>query len=69
MGAYLKYDSYLSTLNKWKTTCDCTIRPKAHKEENDPGSHSLSIRSQAEDEGKVEKAEAVVIGGLGGKKS
>lgn len=38
-----------------------------HKEENDPGSHSLCIGSQADKEGKVEKAEAGGIGGLGGK--
>ena len=46
----------------------CAFRPKVDKEENDPGSHSLSIRSQAEKEGKVEKAEASGIGGLGGGK-
>ena len=45
-----------------------TFRPKAHKEDNDPGSHSLCIGSQADKEGKVEKAEAGGIGGLGEKK-
>ena len=37
---------------------NCTFRLKAHKEEIDPGIPSLSIGSQAEKEGKVEKAEA-----------
>ena len=45
-----------------------TFRPKVHKEENDPGSHSLSIGSQAEKEGKVEKVELSGIGELGGEK-
>ena len=45
-----------------------TFRPKAHKEENDPGSHSLSIGSQAEKEGKVETAETGGRGRLGGGK-
>ena len=45
------------------------FRPKAHKEENYPRSHSLCIGSQADKEGKVEKAEAGGIGGLGGIKS
>ena len=35
-----------------------TFRPKVHKEENDPGCHSLCIGSQADKEGKVEKAES-----------
>ena len=38
------------------------------KEENDPGSHSLCIGSQAEKEGKEELAEAGGIGDLGGLK-
>ena len=46
----------------------CTFRPKAHKEENDPGSHSLCIGSQVDKEGKVEKAHAGGIGRLGEKK-
>ena len=33
---------------------NCTFTPKAHKEENDPGSHSLCIGSQADKEGKEE---------------
>ena len=45
------------------------IRPKAHEEENDPGSHSLCIGSQADKEGKVETVEAGGTGGFGGKKS
>ena len=32
----------------------CAFTPKAHKEENDPGSHSLCIGSQADKEGKEE---------------
>ena len=32
----------------------CAFTPKAHKEENDPGSHSLCIGSQADKEGKDE---------------
>ena len=46
---------------------NCTLGPNAHKEENDPGSHSLCIGSLADKEGKVEKAEVSGIGGLGGK--
>ena len=46
----------------------CVFRPKAHKEEKDPGSHSLCIGSQADKEGKVEKAEVGGIDRLGGKK-
>ena len=46
----------------------CVFRPKAHKEEKDPGSHSLCIGSQADKEGKVEKVEAGGIRELGGKK-
>ena len=32
----------------------CAFTPKAHKEGNDPGSHSLCIGSQADKEGKEE---------------
>ena len=32
----------------------CAFTPNAHKEENDPGSHSLCIGSQADKEGKEE---------------
>ena len=46
----------------------CAFRPKAYKEEKDPGSHSLCIGSQADKEGKVEKVKAGGIGGLGGEK-
>ena len=41
------------------TPPNCAFTPKAHKEENDHGSHSLCIGSQADKEGKRG------IGGLG----
>ena len=47
---------------------NCTFRPKAHKEANYPGSHSLSIGRKVEKDGTAEKAEAGEIGGLDGKK-
>ena len=45
------------TLQFWSvrlSEANCAFTPKAHKEENDPGSHSLCIGSQADKEGKEE---------------